>query len=363
MGSILAVHTIRRMIPSCLVTGLVLLLLLPGGLVAQEISLDKDPVHKQPVRDFNGIEGLWTELEDESQPLKSILDRVFKIDRFVRYEPGKRLFVTEYFTIRTLLRHPTRAVIFLTGPEFRGDFLDIPVEGYSGPAMAAKRGFFAYTLDYVGVGRSHIPENGSQINYLTNAPAVRELIERVRLRRGAEKVDLVGEHYGGEIAAAIAAEFPDTIRSVVMSTMNYEAISQQVIETFLTPELEAFLRSEPDGYWEPDLLALTLFFSDNEELREYVFATQAGSYPTGAFLQFFDLGLPVIDAAAQQVPLLLIAGELDGFLVPGDMENLEADWGGDSTLVVIPGAHKAPRIETAEIAGRFFQEVFDFLDP
>ncbi len=341
-----------------LIAGLVFLLIGPAGLAAQTITTDEG---------FLGevleTEGVWDTLSDPAQPLEKSLDRVFTINRLVRYAPGKKLFVTEYFTIRSLLRHPRRAVVFLTGPEFRGNFVDIPVEGYSGPRMAAKRGFFAYTLDYVGVGESYLPENGSHINYLVNAAAVKPIIKKIRRARGVQKVDLVGEHYGGEIASVVAKEMPNKIRSVVMSTMNYQAISPMIVANFLTPELEAFLRAEPDGYWEPDLLHLTLMFSPNEDLREYVFATQNGTYPTGPFLQFYDIGLPVIDALSQQVPLLLIAGELDVFLVPGDMERLALDWGGGAELVWIPGAHKAPRIETEEIAGRFFQEVLDFLDP
>ena len=358
MHSIPADTAARHRHVICFVASLFLLLIAPGGLAAQPFSAETDPV-----AEIVGVEAFLEALEGDSQPIQRKLGRVFKVNRFFSYEPGKRLYVTEYFTLETLRRRPARAAIFLTGPEFRGSFWDIPVDGYSAPVMAAKRGFYAYTLDYVGVGRSHLPENGSQINYLTNVTPVRRFVDRVRLTRGVALVDLVGEHYGGEIAAAVAQEIPDSIRSVVMSTMNYEAISEEVIDNFLTPELEAFLRSDPDGYWEPELLPFTLFFSDNEQLREYVFATQTGTYPTGSFLQFFDLGLPVLEPAAQQVPLLLFAGELDGFLVPGDMENLAAEWGGGATLVVIPGAHKAPRIETAEIAGMYFQEVFDFLDP
>ncbi len=358
MHFIFAENNPRRMNLVGLVTAMVWLLATPAALTAQEFSADI-----QHPQDLASLEELLEVFENDPRAGLRKSHRVFKINRMVRYAPGKRIFVTEYFTIQTLLRRPSRAAIFLTGPEFRGNFWDIPVDGYSAPAMAAQRGFFAYTLDYVGVGRSHLPENGSQINYLTQIAPVRKLVNRVRLTRGVAKVDLVGEHYGGEIAAAVAEEIPHRIRSVVMSTMNYEAISQPIIDNFLTAEFEAFLRAEPDGYWEPDLLQFTLAFSDNQELRDYVFATQTGTYPTGVFLQFYDLGLPVLNPAAQQVPLLLFAGELDVFLVPGDMENLADEWGGGATLVWIPDSHKAPRIETEAIVGRYMQELFDFLDP
>ena len=150
MGSIFTENTPRHMNLLGFVAALTFLLIAPAALAAQAVATDKESIP----RDFAALEGIWAELEDESRPLGRILDRVFKVDRFVRYAPGKKLFVTEYFTVRTLLRRPARAAIFLTGPEFRGNFVDIPVEGYSGPVMAAQRGFFAYTVDYVGVGLS-----------------------------------------------------------------------------------------------------------------------------------------------------------------------------------------------------------------
>lgn len=302
------------------------------------------------------------ESKDPSDPeaKHSFLDKVFSFSHRVPYEPGRSIFVTEFFSLRSVLRHPARAVVFLTGPEFRGDFWSIPVEGYNGPEMAARRGFYAYTLDYVGVGESYIPPDGSQVNYLTQVKPIRTLIDLVRRSRRVGRVDLVGEGMGSEIASHLADE-PWRVRSVVLSVAVYRDFDPAILP-FFSPEFEAFLRSQPGGYWQPDFLDLTLAFSPNEELREYVFATQPGMYPTGPALQFWDFEKPTIDADDARVPALIIEGELDPFPAPGDMSDLAGEWGDDATLVVIPGANHVPRIEAEEIADQFFEALFTFLD-
>lgn len=315
--------------------------------------------YHDPVADFLRSPAFRNLIDDESLPLEKALDKVHSFNHRFPIGPGQTLFVTEYFTARSVLREPARGVIFLTGPEFRGDFWSIPVEGYHGPEMAARRGFFAYTLDYVGVGQSHLPADGSQISFLTQVAPVRAFIDFVRRSRQVDRVDLVGEGYGGEIAAVLAAE-PERVRSVVLSTLVYKTFNP-AIEAFFSPQFEAFLRSQPDGYWMPNFLDLTLGFSPNQALRDYVFATQPGVYPTGPALQFWDFGLPTIDTAAAEAPALVIAGELDPFPALGDMAALADDWGGGGTLIVIPGSNHVPRIESEEIALEYFAALFDFL--
>jgi len=290
------------------------------------------------------------------------LDRVYSFSYRLPVGPGRTLYVTEHLTLASLFREPARAVIFLTGPTFRGNFWSIPVEGYDAPAMAARRGFFTFTVDYIGVGESYRPEDGSQISYLTQAAAVRKLIDFVRLAPWIDTVDLVGEGAYGTATAAALADDPERVRSITLSGVTYRNFSPLVLP-FFSPEFEAFLRSRPNGYWEPDTFGQILAFSPVQEVRDYVLATQPGSYPTGPGLQFWDFPLPIIDAAAAAVPALVLRGQLDPFPAPGDSEELVADWGAGATLVVIAGGHHVPRIEAPEIAGRYFDELFAFLDP
>lgn len=289
------------------------------------------------------------------------LDTVFSVSFYLPYAPGEKIFVTKYFSLNSVLRRPARAAIFLTGPEFNGDFWAIPVEGYNGPEMAARRGFFAYTFDYIGVRNSHVPTDGSGIDFVTQAPAVDNLIDFVRRSTRTKRVDLIGEGYGAEVASLFSAD-KRRVRSISMSVITYKNFAP-AIAGFFTKAFEDFLRAQPDGYWTPFFLPNTLAFSPNDDLRDYVFATQEGIYPTGPALQFYNFGLPVIDAAAARVPLLIIGGEVDPFPAAGDLEELAADWGDEATLVVIPGGNHVPRIESEEIAEQYFDALFDFVDP
>lgn len=307
-----------------------------------------------------GLPELLLDLHGKSRASEARLDKVYSHSWRVRYAPGRSLFVTEFFTLRSVLREPARAAIFLTGPEFRGNFWSIPVEGYNGPEMAARRGFYAYTFDYEGVGESYVPEDGSQINFLTQVDPVRKLVDAVRRSRRVDRVDLIGEGYGAEIASQLADE-PERVRSVVMTVVVYKEFHPQILG-FFSSDFEAFLRNQPNGYWQPFFLDLTLANSPNEALREYVFATQPGVYPTGPALQFWDFGLPTIDAFGAQVPGLVIIGAFDPFPAPGDLEALAADWAGGGALVVIPGAGHVPRIESEQIADQYFAALFDFID-
>ena len=306
----------------------------------------------------------WEALGAPNKSLDDVLDKVYALEHYVPVGDSQTIYMTEFFTLRSWLRWPRRAMFLLTGPEFRGSFETIPVEGYDVHNMAARRGFFVYAVDYLGVGESTIPPDGSTINYLTQVDPIRAVIDIVRLFRAVPRVDLVGGGYGGEIASQLAAD-PERVRSVVLSTMFYKNLKPEILD-FLSPQLEAFLRSHADGYWEPFFLPLTLQASTDQDLIDYVFATQAGTYPTGPTLEYFDFGLPIFDPTVARVPALIVEAELDPFPAPGDMAELAADWGGDEPLgqlLTIPGAFHVPRIEAPEIAQQFFDALFDFIDP
>lgn len=363
MNAILTGKTKQHTSPTALVLGLLLLLLAPAVLAGQTTLENKTSGNADPVWDFFESEALWAALRDESQPLKKTLNEVHRKSYFVPFAPGKKLFVTEYFTVQSLLREPARAVIFLTAAEYRGSFWDIPGEGRSGPAMAAERGFFAYTIDSLGMGKSHRPEDGSKVAGLDNAKAVSELIDRIRRSRQVDRVNLVGEGFGGEVAAALADD-PERVGSMVLSSLWYKEFSPSFAAFALSPGFEAFLRSHPDGYWVPNFVETTLLATPDQDIRDYVFATQQDlEVATGPYLQYIDPGLPVINATAAKVPALIITAEFNPFPAPGDMDELTADWGGGASLVVLEGSFHVSRIETPEIAERYFQEMFDFLDP
>ena len=331
---------------------------------AGKVPTERSGGFEDPATAFFASPEIWDALSGPDKSLGEVLDKVYSLEHYVPVGDSQTIYMTEFFTLRSWLRWPHRAMFLLTGPEFRGSFETIPVEGYDVHNMAARRGFFVYAVDYLGVGESTIPPDGSIINYQTQVDPIRTVIDVVRLFRAVPRVDLVGGGYGGEIASQLAAD-PDRVRSVVLSTMFYKNLKPEILN-FLSPELEALLRSHADGYWQPFFLPLTLQASTNQELIDYVYATQTGTYPTGPTLEYFDFGLPIFDPTVARVPALIVEAELDPFPAPGDMAELAADWGGDQPLgqlLTIPGAFHVPRIEAPEIAQQYFDALFDFIDP
>ena len=360
----------RKMVTALVVLSTVLVLT-PNALLAEESFAPA----RSDARRFEGIvdpaiavvqSAEFQALLDSPNPSKAF-EEVQVVDHFVPLQgglgdaKGATMHVTELFTVNSFVG-PPRAVIFLTGPDFKGSFWTIPVEGFNGPAMAAQRGYFAYAVDYLGVGESSKPADGSTVTYESQVTPIEEVIDYIKYIRRIPRVDLVGEAFGSEVAAVLAAQ-PRRVRSVVLSVVTYRELSD-LVKPFFSPEFEAWLRSAPDGYYSPNFLDLTLSFSPNADLREYVLGTQLGVYPTGPALEFFDFPLPIIDASKARVPALVIGSEFDPFPVVGDNEALAAEWGfgRGAKFVQIQGGHHAPRIESEEVAGEFFAAIFDFLD-
>ncbi len=310
-------------------------------------------------------EAFWTRVFEflEAPPVSGEASEVWKVDFFVPYAEGKEIFVTEYLTPRSLTRQPPRAAVFLPAAEYLGATWDLPGHRRSAPVMAAERGFYAYTVDYLGMGKSFRPEDGSEVDFRANAEAVRAVIDHVRRSHGVLGVDVVGEGHGGEVAAVLAAD-SERVRSVVLATIFYKDLKPRFADQFMTAEYEAFLRRQEDGYFVPNFVPRTLRWTEDPAIQDFFLATQQDlEVPTGHFLQYLGDGLPVIDAAAARVPMLILIPELNRFAAVEDLSNLAADWGSDATLVVLEGGHHVPRIETPEVAAEFFRQLFDFLDP
>ena len=294
------------------------------------------------------------------QSLDDIRDEVHRTRFFLSFAPAKSIFVTEYYTLGSLRRQPPRGAIFLTAIEYRGSFWDVPVEGHNALEMAARRGFFAYTIDWVGLGESYHPPDGSKIDYRTNADPVSKLVDYIRQARKVAKVDLIGEGHGGEVVSVLAAD-SERIRSVVMTNMYYRALG--AAKQFFTPEFKAFLEAAPAGYWVPNVMAKTLFSVRNQEIRDYVFASQKDlEVPVGPFLGIYGTGPLTSTAKNARVPALILTPEHGALAGPGDMEQLKVDWGGGAKLVTVGGSHHLSRMESPEVAEEYFRELFSFLD-
>ncbi len=290
--------------------------------------------------------------EDAASP-ERVLDTVLTIAHDVPIEDGETLRVRESFTLRSWLQSPRRAILFVTTTAITANLWRIPVEGYDGPEMAARKGFFAFTVDYVGVGDNYRPGlDALDSTFERNQEALTKVVRYIRFFRAVPKVDLIGESWGGAHATQLA-EDADRIRSCVMSSMAYKVTNPM----FLSPEFATMLKSLPESYLPSDPeMVLGITPGAPEAVKSYVRQTQVGMRLTTQLWQFQD-GLPHFDPGRAKVPGLVISGPPEA----EDHKALAADYG-DAEYFEISGAGHAPRLESPETASAFWSKVFEFLD-
>lgn len=288
-------------------------------------------------------------------------DRVFNLEHEVPIGGGRRLHVSEFFSLKAWHRWPRRAALMLGGPVTRGNYWSIPEPGYDATSMLAERGLFAFTVDYLGTGGSYRPEDGNRITFEDNVEALKTLLRYIRFFRSVPKVDLIAESIGGAMATQLAAD-DDRVRRCVITTVLYKTLAHQLI---VSPEWTAFLDAFPDGYTQnpPESYEKFLTDSPNEGVQRYTYESQPGAYPAGPF-RWLAGGLPYFDPGGARAPGLVLVGKNDFVPGPRDPHDLAADYGtSGAELIVMDEAGHVPRIESEANAARYWSEVFNFIEP
>lgn len=301
----------------------------------------------------------WTAPRDRSESSRTFnLDSPITLHHNVPLPDGGHLAVQETFTLRSWLRWRPRAVLFLSGSVFRGNHWRIPEEGYDGPLMAAQRGYFAYTVDYLGVGASSRPEDGFEVTRDVNRDAMKVLLRYIRFFRFVPRVDLVGEGYGASIAVELGAD-SQRVRSVTGSSMVYRVAAGGPLAD---PSFVSMLENSPNGYFFIPGEASLIFSADAPTtVQEYIAATQGGLYPVFNFLT--GATLPNLDPSVARVPGLIIHGDRDFIAPTDDIRQLAADYGRrGARFVNREDVGHAPRTESPEIAAWYWETVFNFLE-
>ena len=312
-------------------------------------------------------EALLAELE-ERRGDHAWCDQLFIQEHMVETADGTLLRVTEAFSTASVLRLPRRAVFMLPGTLVTGDQWNMEVDAtgdFSALQRAAREGYFAYAVTYEGYPGSEQPDDGSTVTAERSLEQMGEVVEWIRRRRLVGRVDLFGASFGSSLATALGGKKSPIPRwhvgRIVLQAMVYKEVTPLFQEVFFSPEVQALLESAPNGYilTAPEMYGLILLGAD-PDAADYGFATFPDVYATGPTLAGFDL--PLFDAAFGRAPVLQFWGDADPITPYSDAEQFQAEYGGDASLVVLPGAGHAPYIGDAVTRDIFWSESLDFLD-
>lgn len=296
----------------------------------------------------------------------SELDEVFMLDHLVAVGPGRRIHVTEAFTVRGWLSWPHRGALLLPGALSTAEFMNLDVDGYRFQEQLAHEGYFAFSVDYEGAGSSTYPASGYDVDHASQVETMRRVLRSIRILRLVPRVDIVGESNGGAVAAELCAE-RWAARTCVLSSMLYTESTPFFDAVFLDPGFVWFLSNLPDGYIDatPDFY-FNIVAGMPPAVAAETLATQPGRYAVGPLLAPVG-GLPWFDPTRAAVPGLIIQGTQDNIALQSDADALAAAYGSDplgggvATVVRIEGGGHIPRVEPAPINGAWNQAVIDFL--
>jgi alpha-beta hydrolase superfamily lysophospholipase len=289
------------------------------------------------------------------------LDAIHRVGHDIDVAPGRRIHVIETFTLRAFFRWPHRAALMIPGPVTNATFWNIDVPGYDGGRMLAERGFFAWAADLEGAGASSMPADGRVATLERQVENLRVVLEHMRAMRFVTRADVLGESWGGSIAAELCDD-PAATRACVMSSMIYKNASDIGNATFRSPEFHALLDSLPNGYLPtfPDFY-LQFVDASTAEVQAFTFATQPGLYSVAPEYAVFDL--PFFDPTRARVPGIVIRGENDPNQPLSDTQELARDYGTHGArLVVLAGAGHVPRLAAPPVNETFWTTVLDFVD-
>ncbi len=287
-------------------------------------------------------------------------EEVFTTEHVIHLPGGRFVAATETWTAAGARRTPRRAVILLNGSAFNRHHWAIPAAGYDGAAILARAGWLTFAVDFVGVGDSFRPVDGTRASFDAQTRAMSKVVDYVRRLRRVPRVDLIGEGYGGGIAVRLAAD-PGRVRSTVTAAMLYD--SPPIAGPLTDPDFIALLENSPDGYFFVPGAGSTIFMAGAPQAAiDFVIATQGGAYPTPNFLAA-AYTLPFFDATRAKAPGLVIFGRQDIIVGPNGVDGLVRDYGPrGAVLAVREDAGHAPRIERPEIADWFWEETLAFLE-
>ncbi len=266
----------------------------------------------------------------------------------------------------------SRVVLFIHGAGTPAEVaFDVPYQDYSWMEYLAEAGFDTFAMDTTGYGRSTRPAamndpcNLSPAQQLALAPQGRAevcapsygqqmttmasdwnditaVVDHLRTLRGAAQVSMVSWSLGGPRAAGYAAQNPDKVAKLVLLAPAYSRDTSATPPTPL-PSVGATMntqsRDELAALWNRQVGCPEQY---EPGTFKAVWQAMLESDPVGATWgsgvrrapNVTNWGWTAAMVAATKTPTLMITGAHDGQVQPGRVQDLYADLGSKSKVLV-----------------------------
>jgi pimeloyl-ACP methyl ester carboxylesterase len=275
-------------------------------------------------------------------------DDVVSEDHFVTVSSGAVIHVVEKYSAAAFERDHRRAVLMLPATLVTSMLWNADVPGapeFNAILHTAKEGFLSFSLDWEGYGLSTHPADGKSVTKEVMLADAADIVRWIRDEHHVHKVDLFGSSLGSGVAVALGSTISPIphrwIGHVVLTANVYKNITPFASQVLLSPAVEQILLSVPNGYIQTSAPFYGIILSQVLPAPlAWANANIPGLYAVGPTLEGF--ALPDFDAHTGRAPMLQFWGTNDLITPFTDVQQFQAEYGGNGSLVVLNGGGHVP---------------------
>lgn len=247
-------------------------------------------------------------------------------------EQGARIYVRERYLSKLSESCIDKAVLFIHGATYPGISFDMEIEGYAWMSYVADHGYAAYYLDFRGYGNSTRPvimesiskESPPFCRALDAIHDIEDVINFIRSRTNIKQVSLIAWSWGTICAGLYTSLNKNTVDKLVLYAPNHVSV-----KPLIDPGLAAVVNVEAFRFTSAEDVKNKWFKQfDSKDITNWcdirifehwyalTIESESGNLirsPNGCKRDILQLrsGIPIYDASAIDVPVLIIRGTND----------------------------------------------------